>query len=181
VLDASQSEGDTTIFYQRSLRELWSTPREEEPSPLAKQWQQQYPGLFDDDDLRLTIAKGHWNYHFNEWFTAIHLFERHGAISMVEKYDQRSHVRKFGRYERFTTEEQRLELARICKEKIDGKGVQLPDLFVMSRDDAAFWFVETKRPHEPVSLQQAVSHKKIRAMDLRVDVITVEPIDIKPH
>jgi hypothetical protein len=118
-------------------------------------------------------------YHFNEWFVSIHLFQRIGARSMMEKYDQTLNHLKFERYEAFTTPEQRAELQRITEEKVDGKGVQLPDLFVSSRDESECWFVESKRVGEPVSAQQMQSHDKIRTrLGMRVDTIRVEVIAV---
>jgi hypothetical protein len=86
VAKATPSEGWTTIYCPRALRELWSPPIAGKPSPLAEQWRQQYPGLFDKDDLRLNTSQGRFNLHFYEWYAAIHLFQRDGAVSMVEKF-----------------------------------------------------------------------------------------------
>ena len=32
--------------------------------------------------------------HFSEWFAAIHLFHRDGALSLIEKYLYANHTRK---------------------------------------------------------------------------------------
>ena len=45
----------TTIHCTRAIRDLW-------PDPLARQWLQQYPDIFDMDDLRL--ARNQPRYHF---------------------------------------------------------------------------------------------------------------------
>jgi len=66
----------TTIYCTAAIKALW-------PDPLAVQWHQQYPDIFDPDDLRLTQTQPH--NHFCEWFAAIHLFHREQALSLVEK------------------------------------------------------------------------------------------------
>src|ERR1700749_1253020 len=75
-------EDVTTIFCPPGLRAKWML----EGSPLPAIWHDQYPQLFDDEDLR--IANGPQRRgHFSEWFTAIHLLHRDGSISFIEKYD----------------------------------------------------------------------------------------------
>lgn len=60
--------------------------------PLADEWVRQYPQLFDADDLRQTIKQPAG--HFCEWFVAIYLYHRHGALSLIEKYAYANHLRK---------------------------------------------------------------------------------------
>src|SRR5437867_3464231 len=67
------------IYCSPQVRRLW-------PSPIAAQWASLYPQLFDQDDVRLTRLQP--KNHFSEWFAAIHLFHRDGALSLVEKYVQ---------------------------------------------------------------------------------------------
>ena len=75
----------TTIFYSQSLRDRW-------PDPLAREWLASYPCIFDEDDRRLTSNQP--RRHFFEWLAAIHLFQRDGAISLIEKYGCRNHPRQ---------------------------------------------------------------------------------------
>ena len=44
---------------------------------LARESRQQYPDLFDEDDLRLTVNQP--RNHFSAWFAAIHRFYRQGG------------------------------------------------------------------------------------------------------
>jgi hypothetical protein len=172
VQDASRSEAVTTIFCPSALRELWLTPHVGEWSPLAKQWHQQYPGLFDEDDLRLTIAKGHWSYHFYEWYAAIRLFQRDGAVSMLEKYDSKCHRRKVVEFERVVSVAKRQILHKICS---DFK-VQLPDLLVLSADGVSFSFAEVKGPddHTLKRKDQRGCRDAIREqLKVRVEIIKV--------
>jgi hypothetical protein len=169
----SKDEGRTfSIFCPQALSDLW---RAGEINELANLWSLQYPGLFDEVDLH--IAQRQRPYHFPEWFTAVHLFQREGARSMVEKYDQpKSHPGKYARYERVTTKEQRRDLLHICEEKIDGDGVQLPDLFVTALDESEFWFAEIKGPGDKLSKRQLISHERIRSLGLRVDTLIMHVI-----
>ena len=66
------------IYCSQALKNRW-------PSPTAEEWLTNYPGLFDQDDLRLAINQP--ANHFCEWFAAIHLFHRDNAISLVEKWN----------------------------------------------------------------------------------------------
>jgi len=85
----------TTIHCTKAIRELW-------PDPLARQWLQQYPDVFDGDDLRLTVNQP--KNHFCEWFAAIHLFHREGARSLVEKYVFQNHPQKVAQLGRLLSE-----------------------------------------------------------------------------
>jgi len=123
----------------------------EDDSTLPVQWREQYPGLFDDDDLALAQGPQRKN-HFCEWYGAIYIFQRDGARSLVEKYDtyenhlhnrlSKGHRRKVAEYERVVSEEQRKVLHEICSTF----RVQLPDLLVISADGASFSFAEVKGP-----------------------------------
>jgi|SRR5664279_4902115 hypothetical protein len=140
----------TTIYCPQVLPELWRQSLPGEPPPLARQWYRQYPAVFDDDDLDHVVNQAPRGYHFYEWYTAIHLFQRDGSRSLVEKYDsyenhrlnqrRRRHRRKVAEYERVVPETQRQMLHEICSDF----GVQLPDLLVLPADGASFAFAEVK-------------------------------------
>jgi hypothetical protein len=137
----------TTIYYPPELRARW--PR------VAQTWVQQYPQLFDRDDLRLVLSQP--RYHVPEWFTAIHLFHRDGVRSLVEKYSYRNHGRKRDVLHRVLTGRQ--------LEFLDGMvqtlKVQPPDLFVFGRS-GNFRFAEAKGPGDRISHRQRESHRLIR-------------------
>jgi hypothetical protein len=80
----------TSIFCDENPRTRWW------PKPLASDWSLQYPGLFDFDDIRQ--ANNQPDRHFYEWYAAIHIFQRNGSISMVEKAAYWSNPVKYERY-----------------------------------------------------------------------------------
>ncbi|HEV2016678.1 MAG TPA: hypothetical protein VGQ98_00090 [Gemmatimonadaceae bacterium] len=56
-------------------------------------WHAQYPGLFDENDLRLALSQTRG--HYFEWKAAIHYFAA-GYVSLIEKYElARSHATKY--------------------------------------------------------------------------------------
>ncbi len=62
---------------------------------LSHEWREQYPDVFDEDDLRLATGGPQCRKnHFFEWLAAVRLFELIGYHSLVEKYDCRNHLRK---------------------------------------------------------------------------------------
>jgi hypothetical protein len=149
------------------------------PSQLARQWFEEYPGLFDEDDLRLNGTQGHEKYHFYEWYVAVHLFQRDGAVSMVEKYDSPTHRRKFARYQELLaglSEPQRGVLSAIRADH-----VQLPDLLVLARDGESFSFAEVKGQGDRLLPRQIASHEVIRQeLNVRVEVVKVMLTDLEP-
>lgn len=141
------NEPVTEVDCPPDLHQLWRT----EDTTLPAQWREQYPQLFDDDDLRLAQGPQRRN-HFCEWFAAIHLFQRDGARSLVEKYDtfenhrlnhlRKGHRRKVADYEKVVPEDKRQVLHEIGSRF----RVQLPDLLVLSGDGRSFSFAEVKGP-----------------------------------
>ena len=174
--EESEGGGGTTIYYPPGLRELWLLPYPGEPTALAKRWHQEYPGLFDEDDLRLTVCQP--ELHFHEWYAAIHLLQRDGVFSMGEKYDSsKYHPLKFARYTEILNAEQRAIAARIQREC----NAQLPDLLVPARDRTSFSFAEVKGPRDKLWDEQIASHKRIRnELKVPVEVIWVKLTDAMP-
>jgi hypothetical protein len=153
---STQAPSETTIFSTDRLQELW-------PDPLASQWLQTYPQLFDADDLRLTRRQP--TRHFNEWLAAIYLFHRDGACSLVEKYSFANHRRKRAVLATLLDDAQRQILVEIR----DEFKIQLPDLLVFQPDRSRFWFAEVKGPGDVLRPVQKATHEKIRQR-LGVDV-----------
>ncbi len=152
-----------TIYCPRRIRALW-------PRRIAGQWMHQYPGLFDRDDLRLTESQP--RYHFNEWYAAMHIFQSHGALSLIEKYTTpRAHPRKRRLLERILSSGQRDDLNEI----IWDYRVNPPDLFVYSLDHRRFWFVEVKGPRDRLAEEQVRSHLALRRR-LKVPVQVMDVI-----
>src|SRR6266516_3384946 len=151
----------TVIYFTRELRSLW-------PSPLAAQWASHYPRVFDDDDLRITRLQP--KNHFAEWLAAIHLFQRDGALSLVEKYGFSNHSRKQALLEEWLTATQRASLDAIRSEF----RVQPPDLLLFSPDRSRLWFAEVKSPGDRIRDAQRRSHAAIeRRLSIPVELITV--------
>ena len=151
----------TTIHCTKAIRDLW-------PDPLARQWLQQYPDIFDRDDLRLAMNQA--RYHFCEWFAAIHLFHREGAHSLVEQYVYQNHPAKVARMATLLSERERktLDAIRVAH------AVQLPDLFVFVPKTSRYWFAEVKGPRDHLSTKQSRSHDAItRELKVPVEIIQV--------
>lgn len=157
----------TTIYYPQTLREAW-------PHPLADQWHEHYPQLFDEIDLRLTQSEGHSNYHFVEWFTTIHLFQRDAACSLMEKYIFKSHERKVARCRKVLTEHEWGVLNSLWYDD----HVQPPDLFVVGRDGTADPFAEVKGPGDVIRERQEASHRRIiNELNTSIEVFEVRQFD----
>jgi VRR-NUC domain len=152
----------TTIQCTKAIRDLW-------PDPLARQWLQQYPDVFDADDLRLTVNQP--KNHFCEWFAAIHLFQRDGAHSLVEKYVYQNHPAKVARLATLLSERERKTLDAIR----EAHTVQLPDLFVFVPKTTRYWFAEIKGPGDRLSTKQIRSRDAItRELGVPVEIIEVK-------
>jgi hypothetical protein len=151
----------STIHCTRAIRDLW-------PDPLAGQWLQQYPDIFDADDLRLAMSQP--KNHFCEWFAAIHLFHREGAYSLVEKYVYQNHPAKVARMATLLSERERKTLDAIRL----GHAVQPPDLLVFVPKTNRYWFAEVKGPDDRLSAKQIRSHDAItRQLGVPVEIIEV--------
>jgi hypothetical protein len=150
----------TTIHCTKAIRELW-------PDPLARQWLQQYPDIFDEDDLRLTVSQP--RNHFCEWFVAIYLFQREGAHSLIEKYIYHNHPIKIAKLATLLSERERKMLDAICTTY----AVQPPDLLVFVPNTNRYWFAEVKGPGDRLSAKQIRSHNAI-TNDIGVPVEIIE-------
>jgi len=152
----------TTIHCTKAIRALW-------PDPLARQWLQQYPDVFDTDDLRLTVNQP--KNHFCEWFAAIHLFHREGAHCLVEKYVFQNHPAKVARMAALLSKRERETLDAIRADY----AVQPPDLFVFVPKTRRYWFAEVKGPGDRLSTKQVRSHDAIaKALGVPVEIIEVK-------
>jgi VRR-NUC domain len=151
VLPNYRARADSvTVFCTTELRSRW-------PQPLARQWHQHYPQLFDGNDLRLALNQP--RNHFAEWFVAIYILHRDGAYSLVEKYAYANHLRKQRIVERLLTDRQR----SLLRDFRQSYGVQPPDLLAFFPSLRRFWFAEVKGPGDRLSVKQRQSHGAIAA------------------
>jgi len=134
----------TMIRCTKTIRDLW-------PDPLVRQWLQQYPDVFDMDDLRLTVKQP--KNHFCEWFAAIHLFHREGAHCMVEQHVFQNHPTKVARMATLLSERERRTLDAIRA----AYAVQPPDLFVFVPKTRRYWFAEVKGLGDRLSTKRPVN------------------------
>lgn len=156
----------TTIYFSRALRDRW-------PVPLAEEWRASYPGLFDDDDLRL-VRKQPQN-HFCEWLAAVFLSHRDGVYCLVEKYAYQNHARKVKLLNELLSSQEREFLRTLVKMA----GVQPPDLFLFRPDHSAYWFAEVKGPGDRLTDRQRASHQQITVrLGVPVELIVVELADM---
>jgi hypothetical protein len=123
---------------------------------LGLEWAKRFPDLFDEDDIRLIKSEAQHGYHYYEWRAAIHLREKLGYQSLVEKYQFANHERKQAVFNsnRFISEKILSKLRNI-------KGM-LPDLFVYSENNGDWFFCEVKGPTDKISDAQANQHRQIK-------------------
>lgn len=158
----------TEIYYDPALRQQW-------PRSLARQWRRQYPHIFDDDDVRLTRRQP--ANHFAEWLAAIHLFQRDGVFSLVEKYIFATHPGKCRRMREI--QPGLLDTLRIIARDLK---VQPPDLLLYSPHGGLRGFAEAKgipgdRPR--LSAKQVESHRLIRKqLNVPVETLIVRPLTL---
>ena len=160
---------NNTVFYSKRQRERCKK-RE-----LLKEWYKQYPQIFDEDDFRITVDQPEG--HYFEWLSAILIFHNSGYLSLVEKYQFKSHKRKHDILKQFASSGQRsAELYELIinGEKYGFGRSQCPDLFVYLPDGSDWYFCEAKGA-EVTTLSQKkyfeklskVSGKKIQLMKFR--------------
>ena len=112
---------------------------------LQKIWHKQFRGIFDEDDLRISLTQP--RYHFGEWFVAIH-YAKKGYKVLVEKYLlYKSHPKKYSLITQILNQKQ-IEFIQNYKPRH-----QPPDLLVYS-DTAKKFFVEVKRGNDILNESQ---------------------------
>lgn len=142
---------------------------------LSNEWYKQYPQIFDEDDLRITITQTRG--HFFEWLSAIIIYQSTGYLSLVEKYQFKTSTRKSDILKMFVSSG---KITReLCDLMINGKkygfgNSQCPDLFVYLPDGSDWYFCEAKGADVITSSQMKyfeklseVSRKKIQMMKFR--------------
>jgi hypothetical protein len=111
---------------------------------LMNDWAQKYPMLFDRRDVE--ICQNQPDYHFFEWLGAIVLFEATGYLSLIEKYETKSHKRKFNTF--------RQVVPNVVFDHILSMRTGIPDLFVYSKDFRYWFFCEIKGNRDVIRKNQ---------------------------
>ena len=119
---------------------------------LPLKFRKQYPDLFDEDDLRITIKQP--QYHFIEWLAAIH-FHKLGYKVLIEQYVYKTHKRKMTVVKNYLGEDG----LKFLKHEGTSYKTQPPDLFVYKYDQ--FFFVEVKSEKDKLSATQEDFFTKI--------------------
>ena|SRR6267378_763189 len=136
---------------------------------MARRWREQYPNIFDADDLRLTVKQP--RNQFSEWFAAIHLFHRDGAHSLIGKYLFRNHEQKVATLASVLSQRERDTLQSVCSDC----HVQPPDLFAFIPKTGRYWFAEVKGPGDRLSPKQVKSHAGLaRELGVPIEIISVK-------
>lgn len=102
---------------------------------LAKKWYKLYPDLFDSEDLRIALSQP--QYHFAEWYAAIHFYKL-GWKALIEQYIYKTHTRKLAVIEKYLG----LEGLSFLRREARGGKVQPPDLFLYRKHK--YFFGEVK-------------------------------------
>jgi|GEM_PF-874171 hypothetical protein len=146
---------NNTFFYSKRQRDQFKKRK------LLKEWYGQYPQIFDEDDFRITVdqPKG----HYFEWLSAILIFHNSGYLSLVEKYQFKSHKRKHDILKQFASSGQ--ISAELYDLIINGKKYgfgksQCPDLFVYSPHHNDWYFCEAKG-EDIITLSQVKYFEKL--------------------
>jgi len=139
---------------------------------LWKQWAEDYPDIFDEDDKRLAITQAgpEMRYHFCEWLAAVLIFHTYGYLSLVEQYEFKSHERK-RKVAKCILPDEVFALVTDRKQRVIGEGA-CPDLLSYSPDYSDWFFCEAKRPVDKLQESQLrhfeklarISGKQIRVM-----------------
>ena len=145
--------------FKSSQRELFRSGQ------LIDEWAKRYPNLFDERDLEITKNQTH--YHFFEWLGAVLLYEATGYLSLIEKYETKSHTRKLEIFEK--------TVSQAVFEDVLANRTGVPDLFVYAPDYSDWFFCEIKglkdllRPHQLDRLEElkAISGKDYGIMQFQ--------------
>jgi hypothetical protein len=140
--------------FDRSARNLFKKGN------LVHQWSQEFPQIFDQNDLELANGpQGKNGYHFVEWFAAITIFKEFGLPSLVGKYECPSHTKKREILEKLITKDQ---INFISNAKAEYGNSQCPDLLVYQPDYSDFFFIEVKGPTDFLKQNQIKYFKKLK-------------------
>lgn len=136
---------------------------------LVKQWKEQYPFLFDDDDVRLTKTQP--ESHFFEWLTAVLIYEATGYYSMIENYIADKHRSKKQKF--------RTLVGETIFEFADTHQAGLPDLFCYSSTSEEWFFCEVKGNNDRIRGNQSERFEELlKLTDKNVRIATLKPLKL---
>jgi hypothetical protein len=124
---------------------------------LMLDWAEKYPMLFDKRDVE--ICQNQPDYHFFEWLGAVVFYEATGYLSLVEKYESKSHPRKVNTLKRAVPSN--------VFDYIQTNRSGVPDLFVYARDLSDWFFCEIKGNNDRIRKNQSVRFKELEALSGR--------------
>ena len=163
---------NNTVFYSNRQRDRFK--RRE----LLKEWYEQYPQIFDEDDFRITVKQP--NRHFFEWLSAVLIFQSTGYLSLIEKYQFKSHPRKNDMLKEFMTSGRispQLYDLIVNRKKYGFGNSQCPDLFVYSPDRRDWFFCEAKGADVITLLQKKYFRKLSEASGRNIQVMKFREMD----
>lgn len=126
---------------------------------LINKWAQQYPQVFDEDDLRLANKQGKLGYKFYEWLSAITIHNATGYSVLMEKYEMPKHARKHDIFKSIVPE-------NVFKFIMDPKEkrTQCPDLFCYNESKTDWFLCEVKGKGDRLSKDQRQYFEKIESI-----------------
>jgi len=114
-------------------------------------WGEQYPQLFESQDIDIARNQARNGYHYFEWLAAITMWERTGYLSLVEKYEDKNHKKKQEIVKRLVSPDL---FNLISNHRIIYRTTQCPDLFVYAPDFSDWYFCEVKGPKDRIRPSQ---------------------------
>jgi hypothetical protein len=124
---------------------------------LWKRWLDEYPELFDDDDRRLAESQAELGFHFVEWLAAIELWASTGYLSLVAKYEFKSHKRKQDIFRSYAPS----AVLDLVDSRGNRGGVQCPDLFLYDPHSTNWLFCEVKGPGDRLRSVQRIYFQQL--------------------
>ena len=137
---------EETATYDPGLRERWNS------GELPRRWRRAYPGVFDDQDLRVALSQP--RYHFFEWLGALHYHEK-GYSVLVGKYFLQRNERRLKKLLQVLNEgDPSFRSFRTALSALP------PDLLIYGKR-RRFFFVEVKGPRDRMSDRQRQAFRAI--------------------
>jgi hypothetical protein len=121
---------------------------------LMLDWSERYPMLFDGRDV--AICRNQPDYHFFEWLGAVVLYEATGYLSLIEKYETKSHPRKLDVF--------RSSVSPDVFDHVLNNRTGVPDLFAYKADYSDWFFCEIKGGRDTLRDHQVARFREIASI-----------------